>query len=581
MEEVISPLKELLNVKRPREFGDGQGGRRGDIIKSCLGPRTDVALQAKKKIARSPYRTANPRKRQAMPYEESPKKKVLDDCNKSDEGSFPLPPLVGPANGKKKEEPKKAVIDVSVTIDGNKIYISFVYGDPIINQIQYVWEQLAELVLHALMYGLWLVILTKSMVTMSESSFIDFRLMQQNCGMIELPYSGDCFSWVQRRHNYLVRCRLDRAMGNAEWFSLYSSASSQYLRFMGSDHRPIITHLSSRRGKGWKKNRFDKRFTSKSGFENIVREGWVDIDNNNDISFYDGLRNVGRLSLDSVEKKIIIPKRSWKNSKINSIGVKWTRQCQRPKCFQYGINYKRHMKKNNLSGERNTKFYHATTEHCRARNHINGLNDSRGVWCENERKIKVIAKDYFEEIFSSSSPSDIKVSLNHVKNTISPEMSESLCKEVSSAEIKKKAVLCQRLKRYLPSIISETQSAFVAGRVIADNILLAQEAFHALRTNNKCKNEFMAIKTDMSKAYNRVEWDFLEAVMGKKGFHGKWIQWIMRCVRSVSYRVLINGNPTGHITPTWGLRQGDPLSPYLFILCTEVLIANIRNAETS
>lgn len=92
-------------------------------------------------------------------------------------------------------------------------------------------------------------------------------------------------------------------------------------------------------------------------------------------------------------------------------------------------------------GERNTKFYHATTKQRRARNHISGLNDSRGIWCENERKIKTIAVEYFSELFSSSTPSDIKVSLNHLERTISPEMNESLCKEISPAEKKKSSLL--------------------------------------------------------------------------------------------------------------------------------------------
>ena len=69
-------------------------------------------------------------------------------------------------------------------------------------------------------------------------------------------------------------------------------------------------------------------------------------------------------------------------------------------------------------------------------------------------------------------------------------------------------VICQRLKGLLPNLISETQSAFVSGLLISDNILIAQEMFHGLRTNNSCKENFVAIKTDMSKAYDRVEWPF-------------------------------------------------------------------------
>ncbi|CAA7040537.1 unnamed protein product [Microthlaspi erraticum] len=88
-------------------------------------------------------------------------------------------------------------------------------------------------------------------------------------------------------------------------------------------------------------------------------------------------------------------------------------------------------------------------------------------------------------------------------------------------------VLCQRLKVLLPRLISETQSAFVPGRLISDNILIAQEMFHGLRTNKSCKGKFMAVKTDMSKAYDRVEWPFIEELMRKMGFAEQWIAWMM------------------------------------------------------
>ena len=94
-------------------------------------------------------------------------------------------------------------------------------------------------------------------------------------------------------------------------------------------------------------------------------------------------------------------------------------------------------------------------------------------------------------------------------------------------------LLCQRLKICLPRLISETQSSFVAGRLISDNILIAQEMFHGLRTNKSCQNKFMAIKTDMSKAYDRIEWRFIEALLNKMGFDPRWITLMVECISSV------------------------------------------------
>ena len=90
---------------------------------------------------------------------------------------------------------------------------------------------------------------------------------------------------------------------------------------------------------------------------------------------------------------------------------------------------------------------------------------------------------------------------------------------------------------------------------------------------------FAAVKLDMSKAYDRVEWCFLEMMTNKLGFCEEWVNIVMKCVTTVKYRIKVNGGLTEEIIPERGLRQGDPLSPYLFLLCAEAFSCLLQAAE--
>uniref|UniRef100_A0A2N9HCL8 Reverse transcriptase domain-containing protein n=1 Tax=Fagus sylvatica TaxID=28930 RepID=A0A2N9HCL8_FAGSY len=284
------------------------------------------------------------------------------------------------------------------------------------------------------------------------------------------------------------------------------------------------------------------------------------------------------------------------------------------------------------AGDRNTKYFHQKAKQRRGKNIIRGMLDSNGQWCEDEQGMGAIAVQYFNDIFSSSAGLEVEDTVRVLDRVITSDMNCQLLAPFTAVEIQQAAfqmhpskspgpdgymlrkanhshivlipkkqnsqsiadyrpislsnvvykilskVLANRLKSILPSIISESQSAFVPGRQITDNVAVAFELMHALRSRRKGKLSQMAIKLDMSKAYDRVEWIFLERVMQQMGFARRWIHLMMTCVRTTSYSVLLNGETRGYIKPSRGIRQGDPLSPYLFLLCAEGLSALLRQA---
>ena len=139
-------------------------------------------------------------------------------------------------------------------------------------------------------------------------------------------------------------------------------------------------------------------------------------------------------------------------------------------------------------------------------------------------------------------------------------------------------IMANRLAPLLGKMISPLQGAFVPGRWIAENVMLAKEVLHFMR-HKQGQGSVAGFKVDMMKAYDHIEWGFLLKILEDFGFSNRWRNMITQCITTVKFSVLVNGSLFGFFSSSRGIRQGDPLSPYLFILCNEVLSRMLLQRE--
>ncbi|GJW49120.1 reverse transcriptase domain, reverse transcriptase zinc-binding domain protein [Tanacetum coccineum] len=133
----------------------------------------------------------------------------------------------------------------------------------------------------------------------------------------------------------------------------------------------------------------------------------------------------------------------------------------------------------------------------------------------------------------------------------------------------------ERVKKVIGKLIGEEQNAFIKGRFILDGVLIGNEVVQFLK---KKKEKAFLLKIDFEKAYDSINWSFIRNSMIQMGFGDRWCNWIEACFKSSRISVLVNGSPTGEFSMERGIRQGDPLSPFLYLIAAEGLNVTLKEA---
>ena len=366
------------------------------------------------------------------------------------------------------------MIDIEAVVKGKQVFLTFVYGDPVQKLREQVWERLTR-------YGLsrsepWFIIGDLNEITgnhekdggslRSATSFIPFNNMIRNSGLLEFPARGNKWSWQAKRGKgkgaMTIRCRLDRALANEEWHTLFPCSYTEYLRMVGSDHRPVIAFLEDkvfRKKRG--QFRFDKRWIGQEGLMESIVAGWTE---NHEGQLEDVVTKISncRHEISSWRKdnqpygkdKIkdlqhALEEVQSDNSRSQEDILEVSRKLQ--EAYKEEEEYW-HQKSRNMwhsSGDLNTKFYHALTKQRRVRNKIVGLYDDLGNWITEENGIEKVAVDYFDGNFSTTNPTDFDNFLDEIVPSIFPQMNQILLRTTTEDEV------CQALFMMHPEKASD------------------------------------------------------------------------------------------------------------------------------
>ncbi|KAK1587186.1 hypothetical protein Q3G72_010418 [Acer saccharum] len=500
--------------------------------------------------------------------------------------------------------------------EGQRILVSFVYAKCSYAERRELWRHLEE---NQVSDFPWVVLGDFNVIRRDAEriggsprpllSMMEFNDCLHHCGIVDLRNTGQRMSWCNGREGVSRSwAKLDRVLINNAFSSSYGSAHFKYLSRKYSDHCPMVVYTDTPFSSyGPSPFRFLNMWCSHDSFLSCVKDAWIRNDSAS-----------GLLKLAIRLKRTKVALRAWNKNVFGRVGENIQALEERMELLENQLQsgFSEEVEADYLTTKLEIQNFLSESSEVEACD-ISGLiqrqlsNDDNDFLCsiptEEEVKRAVFsipmdsspgpdgfgsefymscwdivkddvmdaAVDFFQGTpLSRFYSSSFIVLIPKVDNPASFDKFRpiSLCSVAYKIFSK---IIVFRLTDLVEKLVSHEQGAFIPGRSIFENITLAQEMVHSL--HKKMIGGNVMVKLDMAKAYDRVNWSFLLEVLKAFGFSDSFRKIIYNCVGSPWFSVMMNGTFKGFFQSARGLRQGDPLSPFLFILMEEVLTRLLRN----